>query len=81
MQAPRHVQVTLMQHFDNYLKETHPQRDARPTSGEPSKRVYVRKWMRTKHSIIFRLSDNSFQVLLGPRSSLSFSPSLFFDLP
>jgi hypothetical protein len=55
-----------MQHFDNYLRETNPQRDARPSTlaGEQTKRVYVRKWMRTKHSIIFRLSDNSFQVLL-----------------
>jgi hypothetical protein len=24
--------------------------------------VYVRKWMRTRHSIIFRLSNNNFQV-------------------
>ncbi len=58
-----------MQHFDNYLKETHPERDTRPASlashaAEQSKHVYVRKWMRTKHSIIFRLSDNSFQVTI-----------------
>jgi hypothetical protein len=81
-----------MQHFDNYLKETHPQRDARPTTtssasthaAEQSKHVYVRKWMRTKHSIIFRLSDNSFQVLLCASPCCSLSPSLSlypFPLP
>lgn len=60
--------VTLMEHFKNYLDETHPNRDspvhvpfcAKET--EDGKGVYVRKWMRTRHSIIFRLSNNNFQV-------------------
>ena len=60
-----------MQHFKNYLDETHPDRDApahlSPAhaaggGGEDGAGVYVRKWMRTRHAVIFRLSNNSFQV-------------------
>jgi hypothetical protein len=62
--------VTLMEHFKNYLDETHPNRDSplhQPTAlagghDETAGGVYVRKWMRTRHSIIFRLSNNNFQV-------------------
>lgn len=62
--------VTLMEHFKNYLDETHPNRDSPvhvPPHGSSreagdGKGVYVRKWMRTRHSIIFRLSNNNFQV-------------------
>ena len=62
--------VTLMEHFKNYLDETHPNRDSplhQPTPQAHSQEdsaggVYVRKWMRTRHSIIFRLSNNNFQV-------------------
>ena len=64
--------VTLMEHFKNYLDETHPNRDSplhHPTAlagghDETAGGVYVRKWMRTRHSIIFRLSNNNFQVRL-----------------
>ena len=66
-------QVTLMQHFKNYLDETHPNRDspshasaAANPAGEDGAGVYVRKWMRTRHSIIFRLSNNCFQVRAPP---------------
>jgi hypothetical protein len=70
-----------MQHFKNYLDETHPNRSpdgrdadspaahaahaahAPASAGEDGgEGVYVRKWMRTRHSIIFRMSNNSFQV-------------------
>jgi polo-like kinase 1 len=57
--------VTLMQHFRNYLDD--PNRH--PSSAEPAdaksggdEGVYVRKWMRTRHSVIFRLSNNCLQV-------------------
>ena len=63
--------MTLMEHFKNYLDETHPNRDMplhQPVPrahNDPSSGVYVRKWMRTRHSIIFRLSNNNFQVSLS----------------
>ena len=74
MSRPVFLQVTLMQHFKNYLDETHPNRDSpshAPPSvgGDEASGVYVRKWMRTRHSIIFRLSNNSFQVGLGSVSN------------
>lgn len=59
--------VTLMQHFRNYLDDPnrHPSladtADAADGKGAGDD-VYVRKWMRTRHSVIFRLSNNSLQV-------------------
>lgn len=59
--------VTLMQHFRNYLDDPnrHPSSadtaDAADGKGAGDD-VYVRKWMRTRHSVIFRLSNNSLQV-------------------
>ena len=61
--------VTLMQHFRNYLDD--PNRhgssgDSATAEGADGKGggddVYVRKWMRTRHSVIFRLSNNCLQV-------------------
>ncbi len=72
-----------MQHFKNYLDETHPNRT--PDRDSPAhtapmnlgedmgEGVYVRKWMRTRHSIIFRMSNNSFQVLHRPSAPSSAS--------
>ena len=65
---PKELQkkVTLLQHFRSYLEG-----DAKPTDGqaeeEPPKRktgdpVYVKKWMRTKYAIMFRLSNKIVQV-------------------
>ena len=57
--------VTLMQHFRNYLDDPnrHPS-SADPADGKSAgdEGVYVRKWMRTRHSVIFRLSNNCLQV-------------------
>lgn len=61
--------VTLLQHFRSYLEGS-----AKPKPNErldnpvsPSKRkitdvVYVKKWMRTRHAIMFRLSNKVVQV-------------------
>lgn len=61
--------VTLMQHFKNYLDDPnrHPSSaeaaaDAADGKGVGDEGVYVRKWMRTRHSVIFRLSNNCLQV-------------------
>ena len=57
--------VSLMQHFRNYLDD--PNRHQSPAEvidGKDASEegVYVRKWMRTRHSVIFRLSNNCLQV-------------------
>jgi len=61
--------VTLLQHFRSYLEGS-----AKPKANEKaaeqvqaSKRkiadvVYVKKWMRTRHAIMFRLSNKVVQV-------------------
>ena len=61
--------VTLLKHFRNYLLEqqkkdgddpessrTQPERDSQNL-------VYVKKWLRTKHAILFWLSSNVVQVV------------------
>lgn len=71
---PKELQkkVTLLQHFRSYLenneKDPSSNKDVEmkdeqfasqsPTSGG----VYVKKWMRTKHAIMFRLSNKIVQV-------------------
>jgi polo-like kinase 1 len=71
---PDHLQkkVTLLKHFRNYLIEqqkkadheefldesvSHPSR----SSGQPL--TYLKKWVRTKHAIFFRLSDYTVQIV------------------
>lgn len=65
--------VTLLQHFRSYLENnkdaqpgddnTSPKASAMGSSvGGDTKGVYVKKWMRTKHAIMFRLSNKIVQV-------------------
>lgn len=66
--------VTLLQHFKNYL-ETESERNSQEDLGDQendenlrlSERkiadiVYVKKWVRTKHAVMFRLSNKIVQV-------------------
>lgn len=53
--------VTLLQHFRNYLyadSKIEFDKDASPDGGYS----YVKKWMKTKHAIMFRLSNKIVQV-------------------
>ena len=56
--------VTLLQHFSNYLRQQQQQND-HGTSLAPSAcaLVFVKKWIRTKHAILFRLSNHTVQVV------------------
>lgn len=56
--------VTLLDHFRNYLDDNKAEREPIAAVGpeEDAQVTYVRKWMRTKHSVIFRMSNNDFQV-------------------
>lgn len=61
--------VTLLQHFRSYLEGTDKPKptDKIPETVVQSKRkitdvVYVKKWMRTRHAIMFRLSNKVVQV-------------------
>jgi len=67
--------VTLLQHFKNYLEGKHKKfEDAAGTKVETkdysdgiidksiTPTVYVKKWLRTRHAIMFRLSNKIVQV-------------------
>lgn len=62
---PKELQkkVTLLQHFRSYLEGNEKPTEAPPEQNSGSKNpVYVKKWMRTKHAIMFRLSNKIVQV-------------------
>jgi serine/threonine protein kinase len=64
--------VTLLQHFRSYLLEqqkraedtgeVEPIGNFKENSGIESGLVYMKKWIRTKHAMLFRLSDGTVQV-------------------
>ena len=70
---PKELQkkVTLLEHFKSYLKSSTAQQSAShkhaplqntQPSGGTGGSVYVKKWMRTRHAIMFRLSNKIVQV-------------------
>lgn len=72
---PKELQkkVTLLQHFKSYLEQNYDpaekeqliQRNKLNQANKqsyPPGSVYVKKWMRTKHAIMFRLSNKIVQV-------------------
>lgn len=61
--------VTLLQHFRSYLEGSDKPRTNEKIAIDPAKKphklidvVYVKKWMRTRHAIMFRLSNKVVQV-------------------
>ena len=65
--------MTLLQHFKSYLEQNYDQQEkeqliqnkmlsAANKQQYPPGSVYVKKWMRTKHAIMFRLSNKIVQV-------------------
>jgi polo-like kinase 1 len=51
--------VTLLHHFRNYLLDTKT-----PTKCESlAESIYVKKWVKSKHAIMFRFSDKTVQVV------------------
>ena len=56
--------VTLLKHFKNYLLEhTPPGQEAPSAAGAgATSMIYVKKWLRTRHAFIFRLSNKTIQV-------------------
>jgi polo-like kinase 1 len=64
-----HKKVTLLQHFRSYLEGVRtqpstPVDNAEPLSEKkkPDHLVYLKKWMKTRHAIMFRLSNKIVQV-------------------
>jgi polo-like kinase 1 len=62
-----HKKVTLLQHFRSYLEglktqSTNPTEDPDQYKSGQQPLVYLKKWMKTRHAIMFRLSNKIVQV-------------------
>lgn len=62
--------VTLLKHFRNYLieqrnRDESTEEETSPSSGKDASMstVFLKKWVRTKHAILFRLSNQTVQVV------------------
>ena len=67
----------MLVHFKNYM-EGHKNKGELPLSNLSKQYtskdlVYVKKWMKTKHAIIFRLSNKVVQVIFEDQSELVMS--------
>jgi polo-like kinase 1 len=64
--------VTLLQHFRNYLyADSKVEIDKEVHTGSAS--CYVKKWMKTKHAIMFRLSNKIVQVNFTDKTEIILS--------
>jgi len=76
---PKELQkkVTLLQHFRSYLEgDGKEEPEANPYNDEDLKKigtVYVKKWMKTKHAIMFRLSNKIVQVNFTDKTEIILS--------
>lgn len=80
--APENLQkkVTLLKHFHNYLVEQqkkiegdgffHPEANDGASSGF----VFIKKWVRTKHAILFRLSNQTVQIVFYDQTEILLTP-------
>jgi polo-like kinase 1 len=78
--------VTLLKHFRNYLLEQHKEdgggevgqetacSSLAAASPKAASLVYVKKWIRTRHAILFRLSDQTVQVVFFDQSEILLTP-------
>lgn len=70
--------VTLLKHFRNYLLEQQKDEDEAAVGSDAgpyaTNLVYVKKWVRTKHAILFRLSNLTVQVVFYDQSEILLTP-------
>jgi len=66
--------VTLLLHFKSYLDGDSKQQppEEQPTDSSSSS-VYVKKWMKTKHALMFRLSNRIVQVTFTDKTEIILS--------
>jgi len=66
--------VTLLQHFRGYLEGEVKNENVQEMNIDESKNnVYVKKWMRTRHAIMFRLSNKIVQVCFQDHTEIILS--------
>lgn len=73
--------VTLLKHFRNYLLEQENidnNNNSHTLTGVSNtgalNLIYVKKWVRTKHAILFRLSNQTVQVVFYDQSEILLTP-------
>jgi polo-like kinase 1 len=59
--------VTLLQHFRSYLDNGVKEKSK---SADKVQIFYIKKWMRTKHAIMFRLSNKLIQVIFEDKTEI-----------
>lgn len=68
--------VTLLQHFKSYLEGSDEAKVEAELDKEDTTKnnlVYVKKWMRTRHAIMFRLSNKIVQVCFQDKTEIILS--------
>ena len=80
--------VTLLKHFRNYLMQQQNYDGVEDYPAEVSidvvdgqllaDLVYVKKWVRTKHAILFSLSNRTIQVTYYDQTELLFTPDIAY---
>lgn len=68
---PKELQkkVTLLEHFRNYLEVPSKGKTQKPMS-ENGELVYLKKWLKTKHAMLFRLSTRMIEVVFEDRTEI-----------
>lgn len=77
--------VTLLKHFRNYLIEQEKKSDDNASVlnsvnavAESLPLIYVKKWVRTKHAILFRLSNQTVQIVFYDQTEVLLTPDMRF---
>lgn len=75
--------VTLLKHFRNYLIEQQKKAndddlntvfESGNAAFEEKSLIFIKKWMRTKHAILFRLSNQTVQIVFYDQTEILFTP-------
>lgn len=69
--------VTLLKHFRNYLVEQQKKSEGDASlepAGPDENFVFIKKWVRTKHAILFRLSNQTIQIVFYDQSEILLTP-------
>lgn len=70
--------VTLLTHFRDYLMEQHKRLEGAKLppqgSSDNGNMTYLKKWVRTKHAVFFRLSDQTVQIVFYDHTEVLLTP-------
>jgi len=78
--VPENLQkkVTLLKHFRSYLEEQSKCKRTKhmfPRKSEHGDNLHVKKWIRTRHAIFYRFTDETIQVSFFDKSEIIMNSS------